>query len=66
MTYSNRPRYIELLCDIFTIVDIRGGWHYIIIIPDGSTQNFIARVERFNFTPANFTFIEKSQFGGIN
>jgi len=47
-------------------------WHYsgnhiprenpkLIIIPDGSTKNFIARIEFFELIPEFFNFIEKSQ-----
>jgi len=68
MSHSNRPRYIELLCDTFDniFLDGGGGRFFIIILPDGSTQNFYNRIRRFNRDPSAYTFIEKSQFGGIN
>ena len=58
-------RYIEFLCDTFENVHnfpINASY----IIPDGSTENFIDRIESFGFTVSRFTFIEKSQFTGIN
>jgi|GEM_PF-1829674 len=60
----NIPRYVELLSSTFENVDLWGGGIFgeTIIIPDGSTQNFIDRIESFNFTVSRFTFIEKSQF----
>ena len=38
----------------------------LIVIPNGSTQNFINRIESFGRTSDFFNFIERSQFGGIN
>jgi len=60
-------RYVEFLCNVFTNINMRGGsqfeeYRFTIIIPDGSTQNFIDRFISPTTPQGWYTFYEKSYF----
>jgi len=69
---TERMPHVEFLCNTFESIMVTPNspwWRYplvyhsrFIIIPDGSTQNFISRMESLGSNPRTINFIEKSTF----